>query len=115
MRTYLFYCLRCHEAFEAPTIRELCPECHAGGNYKKYGLTRDEFRVMVRRSGGCCDCCGEVAERLSIEHNHATGLVRGLTCVRCNTVLLAALESPYLRRARSYLRRTDGLKKVEAA
>lgn len=66
---------------------------------KKYGMTPDDFRRMLVDQGGVCAICekpesvkqntrgpnrtGE-PRSLSIDHCHATGVVRGLLCHRCN-------------------------------
>ncbi|MBW1743926.1 MAG: endonuclease VII domain-containing protein [Deltaproteobacteria bacterium] len=50
---------------------------------------------MEERQGGVCAICGDPETnqrngrtiRLSIDHDHETGQVRGLLCVRCNTGL----------------------------
>jgi Recombination endonuclease VII len=44
------------------------------------GLTRPEKRaVLFRRQGGCCAVCGR-AGKLVADHDHDTGILRGLLC-----------------------------------
>ena len=55
---------------------------------RKYSLTMDEVTEMLREQGGVCACCRQPpppATKLFIDHEHATGIVRGLLCPRCNT------------------------------
>lgn len=54
--------------------------------YKKYGLTFNDFSQMVKDQNGLCAICGNpcITGILSIDHNHDTGLVRGLLCRKCN-------------------------------
>ena len=55
---------------------------------KKFGLTEEIFGQMVINQGGkCAFCKGIPNKRLSIDHCHKTGKVRGLLCNRCNMVL----------------------------
>lgn len=50
---------------------------------------------MKIASGGRCALCERRTE-LVIDHDHATGKVRGLICAQCNT-LLGWLERPGVR------------------
>jgi hypothetical protein len=45
------------------------------------GQLREELAAMQSDS---CGICGDLAERMVVDHNHNTGLVRGLLCYRCN-------------------------------
>jgi len=45
---------------------------------------------MFEAQGGVCAICGEARpdERtLHVDHDHATGLIRGLLCFRCNQAI----------------------------
>lgn len=53
----------------------------------KYGLTIDQYKRACERRGGCCDLCGFNDRPLHVDHNHETGVVRGLLCSPCNTAL----------------------------
>ena len=64
----------------------------------KYGLTVQEWQDMLSEQGGVCAICGEVQENrsLCVDHNHETGDVRGLLCVRCNAGIGNFREKPDL-------------------
>jgi hypothetical protein len=55
---------------------------------RQYGITVDDYNEMVSAQQNVCDICGkqetERSNKLSIDHNHATGLVRKLLCHKCN-------------------------------
>jgi hypothetical protein len=95
-----------------------CPEKRSEYIVKSYGLTLDKYNQMVKVQGGGCAICGSKQAktkrngRFCVDHNHATGEVRGLLCAPCNrgigllgdnpdTLKLAAeyLLSPPSRRA----------------
>lgn len=59
-----------------------------------YGMTLDEYYELLERQGNVCAICGKPpkSKRLSVDHNHKTGKVRGLLCTKCNSNL-SALES----------------------
>ena len=58
------------------------------GNHieRSYGLSLEDFRAMMERQNGECAMCHR-KRPLVIDHNHDTGIVRALLCVKCNTVL----------------------------
>lgn len=53
---------------------------------KFYGITEDDYEDMMVVQGGVCALCGGVnrTNRLSVDHDHETGKVRGLLCIACN-------------------------------
>lgn len=63
----------------------------------KYNLTKDEFDQMLVSQNNLCAICGQPetkvhnisgrVQRLSIDHDHKTSVVRELLCARCNLVL----------------------------
>ena len=61
----------------------------------KYGLTVEQFDSLLASQAGVCAACGEPetaryrteVRRLSVDHDHKTGAVRGLLCHSCNVAL----------------------------
>jgi hypothetical protein len=71
-----------------------------------YGLEPGEYDQLFQAQGGACAICGgKRRQRLSVDHDHKSGLVRGLLCRMCNGRLLtAARDKPdVLRSAADYL------------
>lgn len=58
----------------------------------KYGITLDDRDAMIQAQNGQCAICHEHPEKLVIDHNHSTGLVREMLCNQCNWVLGMARE-----------------------
>ena len=53
----------------------------------EYNITPAEYMTMLIAQTGRCAMCGACAKperELSVDHNHATGQVRGLLCQNCN-------------------------------
>lgn len=84
---------------------------------KKYGITVAEFDAMVVAQRGVCAICGTEGRELhiartikgdpnlTVDHDHATGAIRGLLCIDCNNLLgRAADDTDILYRAIEYLR-----------
>lgn len=70
---------------------------------KQYGLTLEDERGMFRRQGGLCAIC-RARPAKAVDHDHATGRVRGLLCGPCNRGLgLFHDQKEVLRRALEYL------------
>lgn len=75
--------------------------------------------MLFDRQGGRCAICGNSEttpatsrhkgnlgrpRRLAVDHDHTSGLVRGLLCTRCNMLLGFSLDNPsVLLRAAEYL------------
>jgi hypothetical protein len=66
---------------------------------RRFGLDEQAYDRMLREQGGVCAICAEPPggrwNRLAVDHDHATGRVRGLLCTTCNT-MLGRLERRYV-------------------
>lgn len=75
---------------------------------KKYGLTLVQLEEMIASQSGRCASCGDDLEvkRVHVDHDHATGQVRGVLCQRCNLAEGYLRGSPLrARRLAKYLER----------
>lgn len=75
----------------------------------KYGITTDEYERMYEHQTGRCAICKVEESVLYIDHDHSTGVVRGLLCRACNLAigLLHDNQTLVLAAAR-YLKLADG-------
>jgi hypothetical protein len=69
-------------------FRRLCKECNKISQRKNhlvrnYKLTVEEYDKMVESQNSKCLIC-ENQTKLFVDHDHSTGLVRGLLCDTCN-------------------------------
>ena len=75
----------------------------------KFGITYIDFCEMEEAQNHVCAICGEFethrrGQRLCVDHNHETGIVRGLLCHHCNTGLgLLGDSTQTLQNAINYL------------
>lgn len=73
-----------------------------------YGITPEEYWEIYEFQGGRCYICqranGKV-KRLSVDHDHKTGIVRGLLCTMCNKYTLGWARDciEFFKRAIAYL------------
>lgn len=104
-----------HRWYEKNGKKYNCESKHRINLKHKYGLTFEEFdEKLIEQNFVCAICgCAETAinnnansvKRLSVDHNHSTGKVRGLLCSRCNSGLGLFQESPeLLEAATKYIR-----------
>ena len=78
---------------------------------RKYKLTQIDFEFMLGQQGGVCAICERkpVRRNFCVDHDHATGRVRGLLCGECNIGLGKFKDSSYLlKQATEYLEKKNG-------
>ena len=85
---------------------------------KMYGITISDYDNMLKAQNNLCAICSlpetsihprtKEIKKLSVDHNHNSGKVRGLLCTRCNCMIGYARESEILlNKAIEYLRTYD--------
>lgn len=76
---------------------------------RTFGITHNDYDELLRGQGGGCAICGIVAgarRKLAVDHDAATGKVRGLLCENCNRAIGQLGHDPErIVRAAEYLRR----------
>jgi hypothetical protein len=73
---------------------------------KVYGISPEQYAAMLTAQQGGCGLCKKKDRRLCVDHCHATQVVGGLLCNKCNTGLGCFDDDPELLRAAiAYLRR----------
>lgn len=108
-------CSRCEEVKPAEAfalnrtrrtgLQGVCYACHRD---RRYGLLPGQFDQLMADQDGKCAICRQTCPRqmeLSVDHDHATGKVRGLLCQNCNAALGMFKDDPaLLSRAIDYLK-----------
>lgn len=83
---------------------------------RTYGLKPGEYERMYKEQGGVCAICRRATgatKRLAVDHDHNTGLVRGLLCGPCNKLVGYFRNSPEaFDRAAAYLRSAEEKNKI---
>lgn len=97
--------------------RPVCKPCRSNETAAaRYGLTVGEVEAIAEKQRHCCAICGVHKDDiphsafkhnpLVIDHDHATGEVRGLLCPSCNLILGHAKDDVnVLAKAIAYLTR----------
>jgi len=95
--------------------RDLIQRSWIHGLKKRYGVSAEQYEEALSKQNGRCAVCGAghfalsplgYRRRLAIDHDHATGQMRGLLCHKCNMAVgymddnpdRADLIAAYLRR-----------------
>lgn len=66
---------------------------HRAQSLKLYGLTVHDYNRMLRKQGYRCAICRRLPKdvkgrgSMAVDHDHKTGLVRGILCYNCNSAL----------------------------
>ena len=91
------YCRPC-KAADQQRRRSADPEATRRGNLRRYGLTIESYAELLASQGGRCAICGTTDPggnpTMLVDHDHATGVVRGLLCSPCNRGLGAFRDDP---------------------
>ena len=74
---------------------------------RKYNITEEEYRLILYEQRGRCGACKrhqrEFKTRLAVDHDHLTGLVRGLLCYHCNRWVIGKHRPEKIIGAAEYL------------
>lgn len=90
--------------------RDAHPERNRATVCAKYGLTLEDYvRIAAEQDGRCAICrrTPKPGKNLTIDHDHETGAVRALLCVRCNTIV-GYHEHALAAEARAYIKKHGG-------
>ena len=84
----------------------------------KYGITQDEYDLNLELQDDACKICktdaSEFTKKLSVDHNHETGEVRGLLCPSCNSGLGQFKDNiEFLEEAIEYLKKSKFFKMLD--
>jgi hypothetical protein len=73
---------------------------------ERYGMTENQYAELFFAQGGKCKICLQTrAKKLTVDHCHFTGKIRGLLCNECNRAIGWMKDSATrLERAAEYLR-----------
>lgn len=87
---------------------------------RRYGITEHQHAALFRRQKGLCAICRDPERSrkdgpgtgLVVDHDHETGVVRGLLCTGCNVALGMLMDRPeWVGQAKEYLHKSrDGSK-----
>src|SRR5690242_15629129 len=101
------YCKPCHNARGKETYTRLYGGTRHYHLLRRYGISAKEFDRLVAAQGGVCPICGREKPE-HVDHDHATGKLRGILCFNCNGGLGQFRDSiDALDRAAAYLLQHD--------
>ena len=66
---------------------------------RRYGLTLTAYAALKEAQGNCCAACGisfqsMINKHIHVDHDHASGKIRGILCRGCNVALGAMTDDP---------------------
>lgn len=83
-----------------PSLKEAGATYQRNHNLRKYGIDIDIFDAILDSQDGKCRACRTSLVDLAghndihTDHNHTTGMVRGVLCRACNVILGLAEDKP---------------------
>lgn len=79
---------------------------------RAYGITIEQYNKLLVEQGGVCAICKRecpTGRALAVDHNHVSGLIRGLLCANHNRMLGYASDSvDLLEKSIEYLKKHRG-------
>ncbi len=105
------YCSACkairYESFRKGQPKRVAAYSRNSRMRRWYGLTPEQIQALLTAQDNRCGLCGSRDWGIrgpSVDHDHATGIVRGMLCHRCNTGLgLFRDDEDLLEKAKLYL------------
>jgi len=80
--------------------------------FRTYRLTTHDVDALIEKQGGTCAICQTgvwPGKGPAIDHDHASGKIRGILCSHCNSALGLIKDDPKIAQAMiDYLRRHAG-------
>jgi hypothetical protein len=74
----------------------------------KFNINQEEYNLILSLQSGCCAICKQPPKEgksLAVDHDHKTGLIRGLLCYLCNRAIGVFKDNLYrLEQSVLYLR-----------
>ena len=98
-------CKACKRVYNQDNYRARGPEVAQNKHRKRaYGLEPGEYAAMLKSQAGGCACCRTdlaalPSRQVHVEHEHKTGKIRGITCMRCNIMIGFGRDDPNRLRA----------------
>ena len=89
------YCATCYARPARAWVMENFGSYRNYKLYQKYGMTEADFDRMVAKQGGLCAVCQKRAAT-QVDHDHKTGKVRAILCLKCNAGLGALKDEERL-------------------
>ncbi len=76
-----------------------------------FGVGLDDYKMLLKKQNNKCAICkkrNQQKKRFNIDHDHKTGKIRGLLCMKCN-VGLGAFEDNivFLKESIKYLKKSE--------
>jgi hypothetical protein len=104
------------QAGKRQNCQSWCKECAKTNNKRcslarRYGMSVGDYDALLAEQCGGCAICGTTipggsSSRLCVDHDHLTGRIRGLLCVKCNSGIGLLGDDPArVRLAAAYLER----------
>lgn len=99
-------CDHCSEMFTPVSGKQKwCKLCRCGRSsehrIQRYKISARDWDRMLLEQNGVCKLCERQATR--VDHDHVTGIVRGLLCNRCNIALACIDIVGWAERAHAYV------------
>lgn len=88
-------CKKCHREYVTEYYK-LNPRKSKSSSLNRYGITIEDYEILFDKQKGVCAICSKpetrictqgMVQSLSVDHDHETGLIRGLLCDRCNKAI----------------------------
>lgn len=116
-----------YSSYSSDRLQSWCQECNRkyhkkdtiqgfkGHLWHCFRMTLVEYELMLESQNEKCAICGQLEtrkrgkdkiRRLSVDHDHETGIIRDLLCANCNYMLGNAKDNPeILEEGAKYLRK----------
>lgn len=71
-------------------------------------MSEDQYQSLLEKQNFCCAIClkhlSNFKKRLSVDHDHETGYIRGLLCTGCNKFIISDRKLEFFERIVDYMK-----------
>ena len=97
------FCKQCKNTYNKVAYQEDPKYRERTWRKQNINITFEEYTKLLNSTNNSCEICNthedQLGIKLSVDHDHTTGKIRGLLCSKCNTAISFLQDDPVIIKA----------------